>query len=285
MQRRAAAIYVAFFLIVGAASYSLIATATAPTIEFDNPEEQLQQNDTFTVDDQQYRVSELSATMEGGGHGSAARIVRSGAVVWTNQSVTYTQTWENNSTVTVDQEDWRVVIPNATDPSSFTLREEINETRILEQDPNADNETLTRNGERYVVITEDGEQRLVPANEYFPDPSRTSYDEGQTIDYRGNQTTFANVSTDAVTLEWTAPRDETIELADQSNVTIGDQTYLVHFEDNETVVLTQNFASFNEQSNAIETYHEQVNGLWGISILSFGTAILLAGMAYLPSRY
>jgi len=41
MQRRAAAIYAVFFIVLGAASYSVIATATAPTIEFPDADGQL----------------------------------------------------------------------------------------------------------------------------------------------------------------------------------------------------------------------------------------------------
>jgi hypothetical protein len=285
MQRRAAAIYVAFFLIVGAASYSLIATAEAPTIEFQDPAASLGTNDTFSVGDRQYTVTALTATKEGGGHGSAARLVRSGTLAWTNESARYTATWDNNSTVTFDDTERRVVIPNETDPGSFRLREEINRTQILSADPAADNQTVTRNGEKYVVITENGTSQLVPAGEYFPEPESTAYEEGQTVDYRGNETTFANVSADSVTLEWTASQTNEIELADQSNVTLNGEQYLAYFPDNETVLLTQNYDAYREQTQSVDEYHKHVNGLWGISIVSFLVAVLLVGMAYLPSRY
>lgn len=285
MQRRAAAIYVAFFVIVGAASFSLAATANEPTVSFDNPEHQLSQNDTFTVNGQEYTVSELGAQMEGGGHGSAPTLSRSGTVTWTNESAVHTETWENNTTVTVGDEEARVVIPNESDPSSFTLREEINRTQILQSDSNADNETITRNGEQYVVVTEDGSQRLVPAEEYFPEPEGTSYQEGDSVDYNGNETTFTNVSQSEVTLEWTAPQENTVALEDRANVTLGGEQYLAFFPNNETVILTQNYESYQQQTQSIDTYDRHTDGLWAITTMSFGTAVLLLGMAYLPSRY
>ena len=62
MQRRAAAIYVALFVLIGAASYSLIATAQQPTVEFDNPTYELSQGDQLDVGGQTYTVASVSET-------------------------------------------------------------------------------------------------------------------------------------------------------------------------------------------------------------------------------
>jgi len=285
MQRRAAAIYVAFFLIVGAASYSLIATATAPTVEFDNPEYQLGQDDSFTLGGTEYTVADISAGYEGGGHGSAPELVREGTLSWTNESARYTVTWEQNDTVSYRGIDWRVLTDTDSEPSEVVLEEELNRTAILQEDPNADNELVTRQGEDYVAVTEDNTTRLVPVADYFPTPEVISYAEGEQLKTDGNQTTIASVSGDAAVLEWTAPRKNTMTLADRQNVTIQDQTYLAMFPDNSTVVMTQDFESFRTQQSEIERFETQKNGLWGISVVSGLTVILLAAMAYLPSRY
>ena len=48
MQRRAAAVYFVFFLVIGAGAYSFLAVAQGPAIELDG--ETYSQGDSFTVD-------------------------------------------------------------------------------------------------------------------------------------------------------------------------------------------------------------------------------------------
>jgi hypothetical protein len=50
-------------------------------------------------------------------------------------------------------------------------------------------------------------------------------------------------------------------------------------------VLTQDFESFRAQNDDIDSFTEQKNGLWGVTILSWLSVIFLVGLAYLPSRY
>jgi hypothetical protein len=286
MQRRAAAIYVAFFVVIGAASYSVIATADSPSIQFENPDYSLSQGDTFEAQGQTYNVSSISATEESGGHGGGASLVRSGELTYTEQSVEFTETWENDSVVAVDDANWTVVVPNESDPAQFTLQENISETTLLEQDPQADNETVTREGQEFVVVQNgEGNATLVPADEYFPDPQTQQYSEGDTFQYDGNETTIANVTQESVEVSWTGPQTSTVEVSDEGNVTLGDQTYLAYFPDNSTMQLTQNFESYERQTEEIDTFHTRENGLWGVSIVSFTVAVLLIGLAYLPSRY
>ncbi|ELZ31206.1 hypothetical protein C474_09517 [Halogeometricum pallidum JCM 14848] len=285
MQRRAAAIYVALFVVIGAASYSLLATAETPQIEFQNPEYELSSGQTFQAGSQTYNVTGITAEMEGGGHGGSASLARSGTIKYTNQSADYTASWENNSTVSIDNTTWTVLAPSGENATEFTLREDVNETALLQQDPNAEDELVTVNGTQQVVIQENGTRRLVPANEYFPSPRSQNYSQGATLNYQGNQTTVTAVGGGAVEVSWTAPRTNTIDVSDQGNVTLGDQTYLAYFPNNETMQLTSDFESYNAQTEEIETFHTHENGLWGISILSFLTAVLLVGMAYMPSRY
>ncbi|SEO94935.1 hypothetical protein SAMN04487948_108152 [Halogranum amylolyticum] len=295
MQRRAAAIYVALFLVIGAGAYSLIATAQTPTIGFENPEYELSQGETFQVEGQTYNVTSISAEVQsggGGGHGGGGgggELVRSGQVSWVNDSARYTAQWENNTTVNMGQNNttYRVLVQQTSgNPTDFVLREEINQTQVLQNDPAADNQTVMRNGERVVLVEgEDGSLNAVPVDEYFPEPSTQQYSENDSLTYQGNETTVDAVENESVTLAWTGEKTNTAELSDEGNVTLGNQTYLVHFQDNETVALTQNFESYRMQTNSIAEFHEQVNGLWGIVILCGSVAVLLVGMAYLPSRY
>ena len=290
MQRRAAAVYAVFFLVVGAASYSLIATAESPTIAFENPEHRLQQGDTFSVGNQQYTVSNLEVSEPsggGGGHGGGGGggVTYSAEVAWTVEDSEYREAWENDSEITYQNDSYTVVIPDTNDPNDFVLRENINRSGILANDPQADNETVTRDGEEYVVVTENGTSRLVAADEYFPEPNERQFEEGQQIPHDDNTATIESVTNQSAELVWTAPREQTRSMSQESNVTLSGTTFLAYFPNDNTVVLTTDFQSYNRQTSEISQFHEQKNGLWGISIASGMVMILLIGMAYLPSRY
>ncbi|RLM53277.1 hypothetical protein DVK02_13875 [Halobellus sp. Atlit-31R] len=282
MQRRAAAIYVALFIVIGAASYSLVATAQAPHVEFESPDYELTQGDQFQAGGQTYSVSSITTSEQGGGHGSAATTVVEGELQYTNQSARYTATWENNSTQSFDGLEWRVLAGSGEEPTTVTLREEINETAILQDDPTVSEELVTQNGTRYVV--RNGSE-LVAASEYFPEPRTQTFAEGDTLQYEGNASTVDSVTTSEVTLAWTAPRTNTVGVSQHSNVTLGGQTYLAHFPDQSTLQLTQDFESFRQQNAEIDQFTLHKNGLWGVSLTSFLTVVFLVGFAYLPSRY
>ena len=289
MQRRAAAIYVAFFLVVGAASFSLIATASAPQLSFENPDHELSQGDTFTVDGQEFTVSGISAEMEGGGgggHGGGgqADLVRSGTIESTNESARYTVEWANDSTVTYGGQDWIVTTDNESE--SFTLTEVVDRTAILENDTDVENETTTVDGQAYVVERDDGNRTLIPADEYFPAPETREYAVGDEVEnIEDNTATVASVSSDAATLEYFAPRTNEISVANEANVTVGSTTYFAYFPDNSTMLLTQEFETYEQYQAATSSQTTMTNGLWGVTILSGLSAFLLLGMAYMPSRY
>jgi hypothetical protein len=287
MQRRAAAIYVAFFIVLGAASYSVIATATAPTVEFDNPDHRLAQGDDFGVQDRQYTVTTISAELSGGGggHGGAASVTRSGQLSWTNDSSRYTATWEHNSTITYEGTDYLVLVEDADDPTTVTLQESINRAARLQNDSTVNDQLVTVNGTDYVVRERGDNRTLIPASEYFPAPATTQYAEGDGLQYQGNASTVADVSSSGATLAWTAPRTNTVEVSNEANVTLNGQRYFAYFPDNSTLVLESDYGVYEQQTAEIDTYHDHVDGLWGVSIVSFATAILLLGMAYMPSRY
>lgn len=285
MQRRAATAFVLLFLVLGAGSYGLIATAQQPQVAFEDPEHRLSVGDQLTVDNRQYTVSSLSAQEEGGDHGGGTTVTYSGALEWTNDSATYTETWATGDVVTADGFEGNVTVENTTDPDRFTLVEPIDRSAVLANDSAADNETVTRDGEEFVVVTEGNETRLVPAGEYFPDPETRMLSEGGTVDYAGNQTTVGNVTRSEVPVSWTAPRTNTVELSNEANVTLADQTFFVYFTSDSEVVLESSYSVYASQTAQIADFTRIQNGLWGISILSGVSAVMLIGMAFMPSRY
>lgn len=290
MQRRAGAAFVVFFLLVGAASLGLVVTAESPELEASG--QTYQQGDTFTVSGTEYTVSKVEKSESGGGgghgggHGGGGGSVSYEAVFeWTNDSFQYTESWGNNSTVSYDGKQWRVLVGDGDDPTTFTLEEDIDESAILADDPNAADEMVTHEGEQHVVVTENGTEKLVPASEYFPAPETREFAEGETFDYDGNETTVESVSTSGASLTWTAPKVESVSAGQKGNVTLGDQTYFLYFESGDEVLLSSDFAGLNQYEQASTEHHHHKNGLWGVTILSGTTAILLLGMAYMPSRY
>lgn len=292
MQRRAAAVYVAFFLVVGAVSFSLIATASAPHFSVENPERTLNQGDSFTVDGTQYNVQSIKAEMSGGGgggHGGGGgeTLKRSGTLNWTNSSARHTVTWKNQSTVTYDGQDWNVTVPSGQN-GSFTLRAVQNRQAILKNDSEVANQTTTVDGQEYVVRRggQNGSRELIPADQYFPAPEERTFSQGDEVPNVENHTaTVATIDSSGATLAWTAPKTNEITVDDQANVTVGSTTYFAYFPNNETMVLTQKFDQYRAYQQESADYKTHKDGLWGVTILSGLISIFMTGLAYLPSRY
>lgn len=284
MQRRAVAVFASFFLIMGALSLGFVVTAESPHLNADGQE--LQAGDSVSVSGQEYTVASVEVSeSEGDGHGGGGDITYEAVFEWTDQDAQHTDSWANNSTVEHDGETWRVLVGEGDDPSTFTLEQVLDKQAILAEDPDAANETVMHEGEEHVVIEEDGEEKLVPADEYFPEPDTREYSEGETIDYDGNETAIDTVTTDAVELSWTAPETMSTSAGLRDNVTLGDQTFFVEFLDESTILLSSDFEALDQHNEATATHTRLSNGLWGVTLLSGATAVLLLGMAYMPSRY
>ncbi|OYR58701.1 hypothetical protein [Halorubrum halodurans] len=284
MQRRAVAVYVAFFLLVGSATGVLVTTAQTPGISFENPDYDLSSGDSFEVDGNEYTVAAITETEEGGGgHGGSATTTIT-ATVERNRTVQESESWANGSSVTLDGGEWTVRIAGD-DPDSFTLVEVLDRTAILEEDPNADNETIERDGEEYVVVSENDETRLVPATEYFPEPTERSYAVDDEIEYGDRTVTVDSVSSDAAVVVWMTTETVSTEIAQNSRVTIGDTEFVAHLEDTSTLTLSTDFESFEAQQAAIDRHETRSDGLWRVMIVSLLSSGLFLAMAFMPSRY
>ncbi len=285
MQRRAAAAYFAFFLVVSVAAYAYIGVAESQRPEVALEGDELSNDSTFTIDETTYTVSNIHHSGGGGGHGGGG-----GEMVadlsWTNDSSRYTATLDNGSTTTVD--DTTYVVTTDGNTSTMTLTEEQNVTALLRADSAVDNTTATQDGTEYVVYRSNDTQR--PLEEWLPDPETRQYSTGDSFTYAGDggpqETTVTSVTDDGATVEWIAPRDRSVELTEGGNVTLADGEYFAHFPDDETVkvVSVDQYGAYQATLNDQAYFHERKNGLWGISILSGIAATLMLGMAYLPVR-
>lgn len=146
MQRRAAAVSVAFFVVISAASYALVATAEEPTVSLENPDHSLEQGESFTVNGQEYTVSKIEATKEstggGGGHGGGGgeeKLVRSGELTWTNESAQNASNGSAQNTVQLEHRS-NVTLQGTTYLAFFPN----NETVYLTQDFEAYHQETSR---------------------------------------------------------------------------------------------------------------------------------------------
>jgi hypothetical protein len=265
MQRRAAAVSVALFLLFAAGSYTLIGAAQQPAVSLDDPDLVISEGEDRMIGGTSYNFSSISD--------------ESATATWVNADERFTATWAENDTVALDGQNFSVAGLNES-LGVFELRE------VQE----VDRPTVEQNGTTYVIV-EDGENRtLVPREEYLPEQTVYEYEAGDSIEYDGNEnaTAVASVTAEEVTVEWFAPATIEVEFSEGENTTIGETPYLAHFEaadDGPILQLTTDYEDYRSDAAAQEQFHERMNGLWGVVIMSLIAASLIVMLAFMPSRY
>lgn len=279
MQRRAVAVYAALFLLIGAASYGLAATAEEPTITLEDPDYELSAGDSFTVDDRTYTVTSIEE-MEDEDSGETTF---EGTVEWVVSDVEMTESWAHEDTIEYDGDQWEVQIDeDAADPTNFTLVAVLDREGILEDDPDAANETVESDGEEYVNVN--GE--LVPVAEYFPEPATQSVGEGETLTYDNRTVSVDSVTNSSVTVAWTADETRTASLTHGETAELaGENTLLSFFPGGDTVQLTQDTSSYDRQVAAQQQFADRSAGLQYAAVVSLLIVFSLIAFAFLPSRY
>ena len=277
MQRRAVAVYVALFVLIGVASYTLMVTAEQPQVAVENPNFQLSSGDGFTVDGQSYTAATVEEVTEEGGHGSTSTH-REATLEWTVANVENTDDWAVGDTITVDGQEWNVV---STSASSVTVEEVIDRGAILEADPTADNTTYSGDNGEFVLVDDE----RVPVSEYF-DPATVTFTEGETVPYDGQQATLDSVTNESVTVSWTADESNSQTLKTGDTITLADNTtYTAYFTGPNTVELTDSAEAYQAAVSEQETFSQRVSGLRWVTFTAGFIAMLLIAFAFLPSRY
>ena len=287
MQRRAVAVYVALFVLIAGGAGVLTATADSPEIGFDNPDFEVSEGDPVEVGGEEYVVAEINEVEEGGdggGHGGGGGGTSIVGTLERNVTVEQSEAWANESTVSVGDREWRVEITGE-DPNEFTLVEVPDRQAILEDDPQADNETVERDDGEYVVVTEDGESTLVPAEEYFPAPEERSYAVDDSFEYGDNTVTVDDVTADQAVLVWETTETESIEVEEKATVTVGETDFIAHFPDASTMQLSSDMEGYEAQVAQIDQFQQYNSGLTRVLILAILSSLLLLGAAFIPSRY
>lgn len=264
--------YVAFFVVLSVGSYAVIATAEAPQVEFTDPDHSVSESGTFTVGGTDYRVSNIERETSDGEDGGET--TTTATIQWSEQ-VTQSEELTNGSVIEFDGMNWTVDIPNETDVSTLRLVENFTISEPL----------VTQGNTTYVVVG-DGENRtLVPKDQYvrqqYGEPKVREFSEGDTWN---DSETLSNITTERGLVTWQESEDQETSVSQGGNVTVGDTLFTANFPDSNTIELTTNYEDYREDAEAIDYYHERINGFWAVSILSTLAAVLLLAMAYLPRR-
>lgn len=291
MQRRAAALYAALFVLLAAGAYGTIAVAQAPAISIQNPDYTVTQGQDFSVNDQSYTATTV-------GNSEAE-------LTWVNESARFTESLEASPLrydgevpddtqarivavnedipiATVDGTDYRVIVQQVDgEPDRFALVEAFALSENIS--------TQTVDNTTYVVVEEGASPSLVALDEWVLDnlgqPTTQSFSEGGSFSYSNETTTIESVNNESVTLVWTGERENTVTMAEGETADLAGQTFIAHFPDPNTLVLTSDVAGYEQQEEIQDTYQERINGLWGVTILGTVGAVLLLGLGFMPSRY
>ncbi|MFC4407245.1 hypothetical protein [Haloarchaeobius iranensis] len=283
MQRRAAAAYVVLLLVITAGAFAFISTAEGPAVSLEDPDETLQKGSTLTVNDRVYNVTDISASSGGGGgHGGGGGTTYEAALVWTNDSAQWTETWGNNSTVTYQGDTYRAFIANTSEPTEIALRWEpsdrfspqwVDGVQYIDGEP----DTLDRQATRVDTYIENSNNSSIQPR---------TIDTTSSLDYNGNETTITTAPEQA-TFTWTAPRDNEVTFGQHENVTLNGVDYAVHFTNENTVTLQQGQdaqVALYEQLDDKSRFHERINGFWGVVIVASLALVLLVTLAFLPRK-
>lgn len=285
MQRRTVAVYAAFFLLVGVASYGLIATADTPEVQFEDPDFSLVEGDEFEVDGQVYTVTDLTRTEEEDDLGDV-QVTYDATIEWTVADAEQQAVWENGTVIERADGEYEVLVD--VDAGEFTLQEVLDREAILADDPAADNETVERDGEEYVAIEADDDVEFVPADEYFPAPQELQFGVGDAVESSGHTATVDAVDADGVTVSWTADETRSTSVSQGAEETFGDTQFIAHFTGEDAdlrLTLTSDIETYEAQLEEIDQYEQHVLGLWYVTIVAFLMVISMVALAYLPSRY
>lgn len=289
MQRRVAAIYLVFFVLMGASAYTVIGVAQQPAVDIPNGET-YGNEDTFSVGGQEYLVQVGVAQSEGDGHGGGdANPV--GNLTYVNDSARETATWASGDIVTYQDTDYNVTVDTNASTPRVELVEVVNVTATLRNDSAVYNETVVINGTESVTYREDNRNR--PLDEYideqYPDRQSVRFVEGYEVEYDNQTTTLTSIADGEATLTWTASEQQQIELTEGGNVTLADgNTYFAHFDTHgePTVVLApqSEYGGYQGDLARQDYFSQRMNGLWGVVILSGFAAFLIISLAYMPVR-
>ena len=111
-----------------------------------------------------------------------------------------------------------------------------------------------------------------------------TFEEGDTLEYQGNETTISEVTDDEATVTWIDERTSTESVDSGEDLELNDDEVLrVHVE-GDRVLLTSDIEGYDEQVDAAAAYDDRIEGVTWVIVLSLITVMMMISLAYLPVR-
>lgn len=265
MQRRWAAISLAFFLVMAAGAYSVMVVADEPGLDVEG--ETFWQEESVELGGTEYTF----ATIDDGE-----------ATIEYEETVESETVFENGSTVAYEDGEYSVVIESGEEPSSFDLVETFDVEAMLADDPDVENETITREDEQeYVVYRNGTTERL---DEYLPEPDRQTRAEGSTLEHENVTKTVDSITSDAATLHYDEVVSQSMSVEEGDVVTFAGEDYVITFVDADTVMLSPDVEGYETAVDNQEYFDMRLSGLMYVVLFSLGAVFLLTVSAFLPRR-
>ncbi|WP_136689580.1 hypothetical protein [Halorhabdus amylolytica] len=168
MQRRAAAVYIALFLVVGAGAYGFMGLTEEPSVSLAG--ETYTAGDTLTVQDRTYTVGSVD---DG-----------SGELTWRDPSAEFSATLENGTTVS---------------PLTLTWDGQVARWSTTLADGT---EISTADGTVQIGVNASADPPTAALEPVENDSETETIAVGDTLEFRGNETTVTAVDAEGVTLTW-----------------------------------------------------------------------------------
>jgi len=244
-------------------AYSVMALAEAPTPDIEG--------DTYGDGE----------TFQQGGTTYAVSVGEGSGEITYDETVENEETFANDSVIDYDNASYNVSIEAGNDSDSFTLVQEFDVGAVLEEDPEVENSTFTRDDGTEVVVYRNGTTR--PLEEYL-DRDRVEFTEGDTIEHDDETKTIANVTSEEVLVTWESVEERSVGLSEGGTFTLEGTEYVATFPDNSTVVLSENVDEYRTYEENVAYHQERTTGLLYVIIFSASSSFLLAALAFLPRR-
>lgn len=267
MQRRAAALYVAMFLVIAAGAIAIVSVAEAPDPAMDEYDYQVPVDSSFELDGTTYTVTRIDAF--------------SASIAWTAPSQSQSTTWLNESEVGHDGSTYRVEIPPDSEPDGFTLQELF---------PNHDQNTTEIDGETYVMLEDDDGIRLIPEEEYLLDTfgprERIELTTGDSLYWDDIDATVAieGITQRNVEVSWVGPANRSRTFTEGVPNTLDGREYVANLVGTDYVQLTSDVDAYEDHAERLATYDERHRGFWGVGVMGIIGAVLIGGLSFLPRR-
>ena len=317
MQLRAGLVYMVLFLVVAAGAYGVIATAEAPEVTIDEADAdyQLETGDDFTVGETTYNVSELDGVT-----GTATLEYIDDEVVmeqtWEGASAADGDVWDAGDTLTFEEEgeEYHVYIyapPEVEDEDDEADDDEADDDEADDDDANDEDEeeeepqpetfllveafdeeeyaVAERDDGVYVGIeNEDGEEVLTHVND-VDEIDSIEHEVGDDIEFYEDDlgvvdAEITDLTTTTVTAEYLGEETETADLDHNEIAIIEGEEFAAYFPGGDRVYLTEDIESFEAQHDAVDAHNDRIHGLWWVIGLAVSTVLLLAAMAFMPTR-